>query len=106
MTTITHRGIAIRQPEVPGAPRIWSHCETDASGTADTIEDARRQINNHLREHEAANACPRNHPRDNRRPAKVHQRPARISSSSTSGLHDAFCNWLAAAERKLSGTAP
>lgn len=30
----------------------------------------------------------------------------RISSSSTVGLHGAFTNWIAAAERKISETTP
>ena len=45
---IIHRGIAIRQAEVPGAPFEWTHEETDAHGMAPTLADAKRQINTHL----------------------------------------------------------
>lgn len=45
---IIHRGIAIRQAEVPGAPYEWTHEETDAHGMALTLADAKRQINTHL----------------------------------------------------------
>jgi len=45
---IIHRGISIRQAEVPGAPYEWTHEETDAHGMAPTLDDAIRQINVHL----------------------------------------------------------
>ena len=49
MTVIaTHRGILIRQSEVPGAPIEWTHCEADAHGMAETVDGAIRQINTHL----------------------------------------------------------
>lgn len=49
MTLIaTHRGIAICQAEVPGAPLSWIHDETDAHGSAETLLDAKRQINLHF----------------------------------------------------------
>ncbi len=49
MTVICkHRGILIRQSEVPGAPFDWLHEEADAHGTAATLNDAIRQIDLHL----------------------------------------------------------
>lgn len=48
MTSTTFRGATIIQPEVPGAPFIWTHSDTHTQGTADTASDARVQINRHL----------------------------------------------------------
>lgn len=45
---VTHRGIEIRRYDVPCTPWVWSHCETDGYGTADTIAEAREQIDRHL----------------------------------------------------------
>ncbi|AGT08329.1 hypothetical protein [Paracoccus aminophilus] len=45
---LTHRGIEIVRPDVPGAPVTWTHDESNARGTAETVEAARVQINIHL----------------------------------------------------------
>ena len=44
----THRGIEIRQFDVPCTPFVWSHDETDGYGTAETLAEARAQIDAHL----------------------------------------------------------
>ncbi|WP_411839218.1 hypothetical protein [Paracoccus sp. ME4] len=43
-----HRGIEIRQFDVPCTPFVWSHDETDGYGTAETLAEARTQIDAHL----------------------------------------------------------
>lgn len=48
MTSTTHRGATIIQPEVPGAPFIWTHSDTHTQGTAETADAARMQVNRHL----------------------------------------------------------
>ena len=45
---ITHRGIAITRHEVPGASFTWTHDEADMCGEAETIIEAKRQIDRHL----------------------------------------------------------
>ena len=47
MTSITHRDITITQAEVPGAPFAWVH--DDAGGSAEALDEAKRQINRHLK---------------------------------------------------------
>ncbi|MDF3606097.1 hypothetical protein PE067_08140 [Paracoccus sp. DMF-8] len=44
----SYRGITILRPEVPGALYIWAHDETDAHGAAETIDEAKTQIDRHL----------------------------------------------------------
>lgn len=46
MTPIIHRNITIAQAEVPGAPFAWVH--DDAGGSAEDLDEAKRQINRHL----------------------------------------------------------
>lgn len=49
MTIIaTHRGIQIRQSEVPDAPLEWTDEERDTRGISATIELAKAQIDLHL----------------------------------------------------------
>ncbi|WDA11431.1 hypothetical protein [Paracoccus marcusii] len=45
---VIHRGITIRQFEVPCTPYVWTHDETDGHGTAETLDQARAQIDAHL----------------------------------------------------------
>jgi hypothetical protein len=44
----THRGIPIRTFDVPCTPFVWVHEETDGHGTAETLKEARDQIDRHL----------------------------------------------------------
>lgn len=46
---IEYRGVIIRTYEVPCTPYVWQHDELDGSGTAETLEEAQRQIDRHLR---------------------------------------------------------
>jgi hypothetical protein len=43
-----HRGIPIRTFDVPCTPFVWVHEETDGHGTAETLDEARAQIDRHL----------------------------------------------------------
>lgn len=45
---IYHRGIQITRFDVPCTPFVWVHCETDGHGQAETVEDAKAQIDAHL----------------------------------------------------------
>ncbi|MCT4334266.1 hypothetical protein MU516_15480 [Paracoccus sp. YLB-12] len=44
----THRGIPIRTFDVPCTPFVWVHEETDGHGTAESLQEARAQIDRHL----------------------------------------------------------
>lgn len=48
----THRGVAIRSFDIPCTPFVWVHDETDGHGTAETLEEARQQIDRHFAEQE------------------------------------------------------
>lgn len=41
---VIYRGIEIRRFDVPHTPWVWTHCEGDASDTAETLEEAQAQI--------------------------------------------------------------
>lgn len=44
----THRGIEIRTFDIPCTPFVWVHEETDGHGIAETLDEARKQIDQHL----------------------------------------------------------
>ena len=46
---IEYRGIIIRTFEVPCTPYVWRHDELDGGGTAETLEEAKDQIDKHMR---------------------------------------------------------
>lgn len=45
---IEYRGVTIRVYEVPCTPYVWTHDELDGGGTAETLEEAKDQIDRHL----------------------------------------------------------
>lgn len=48
-----YRGIEIRTYDLPHAPFVWTHDETDGYGTAGTLTEAKAQIDRHLSQHAA-----------------------------------------------------
>ncbi|WP_265499916.1 hypothetical protein [Paracoccus beibuensis] len=44
----TYRGIQIRQFDVPCTPYVWTHDETNGHDMAETLKEARAQIDRHL----------------------------------------------------------
>ena len=46
---IEYRGVTIRVYEVPCTPYVWTHDELDGGGTAETLEEAKDQIDKHMR---------------------------------------------------------
>lgn len=50
---VKYRGVGVRQFDVLCTPDVWTHDETHGHGTADTLEQARAQINAHLAKQEA-----------------------------------------------------
>lgn len=45
---VQHRGIHIRRFDVPCTPFVWTDDATDGHGTAETLDEARAQIDRHL----------------------------------------------------------
>lgn len=52
--TPSHRGIPIRRFDVPCTPYVWTHDESDGHNTAETLDQARAQIDAHLAKQEAS----------------------------------------------------
>lgn len=48
--SITYRGIQIVASDLPSGHYTWVHDEGDTRGTAETVEEARAQIDRHLSE--------------------------------------------------------
>ncbi|MDS9467322.1 hypothetical protein RGQ15_07010 [Paracoccus sp. MBLB3053] len=51
---INYRGIDIRKYDVPCTPWVWTSCETDGLGSAETLDEAQEQIDRHLTGREEA----------------------------------------------------
>ncbi|MFG6082293.1 hypothetical protein ACEUZ9_002938 [Paracoccus litorisediminis] len=51
---VVYRDIEIRRFDVPCTPWVWTHCEADACGSAETLEEAQEQIDRHLAAREVA----------------------------------------------------
>ena len=51
---VVHRGITIHQFDIPYTPYVWTHDETDGHGTAETLDQARAQIDAHVAKQEAS----------------------------------------------------
>lgn len=57
-TPATYRGIEIRTFDIPCTPFVWVHEETDGHGTAETLQEARAQIDRHLSVHSIPELSP------------------------------------------------
>lgn len=48
MTDATHHGITIRRADLPWPAYIWHDDASDGGGQAETLDEAKRQIDAHL----------------------------------------------------------